>query len=350
MKGAAAKKRSVQPGDENTPGAEIARRFGLSLVWDGAETRVAGKAFLEGDYKKALAACERTIAAKPDYSRVRVLRGAILYSDDRFDEALAAFDDAIRIEPDFSPPYVFRADILLRHGRLDEAIAACDHSIAIDPHSWMARGYRGDALAQLGRVDEALADYNTVIELADDKSAAIAQLRRVNLLNSILTERYNKDMGDGEDDLGELVALARNIPREWRPAAKKLLQDLATNAGRETAGRATATPCLDDAAEETTVPQVPVPTGPRLVTADELFGNVPPTQRAKPRQKYKFPPELLDDPDAVSRAQSVANARWYKIREGHEISPDEDARGKMAASFVKQAQRRQQRCSQPSTG
>ena len=94
---------------------------------------------------------------------------------------------------------------------------------------------------------------------------------------------------------------------------------------------------------------VRAPAEPRPVTAEELFGDVPPTLRARPRQKYKFPPELLDDPQAVSRAQGVANARTYKIRKGIEVSPEEDARGKKADSFVKQAQRRRQRA-QPSAG
>jgi CheY-like chemotaxis protein len=79
-----------------------------------------------------------------------------------------------------------------------------------------------------------------------------------------------------------------------------------------------------------------------LLTARELFGDAAPTRQAKPRQKYKFAPELLADPAAVSAAESIANARTYKLRKGVELTPDEDARGKMAASFVKQAQRRRQ--------
>jgi hypothetical protein len=87
-------------------------------------------------------------------------------------------------------------------------------------------------------------------------------------------------------------------------------------------------------------PELPS-SGPRLVTADELFRNVPPSQRSKPRQKYQFAPDLLNDPEALSLAKSIANARNYKVRKGIAMAEEEDARGKMAESFVKQAERRQ---------
>lgn len=79
---------------------------------------------------------------------------------------------------------------------------------------------------------------------------------------------------------------------------------------------------------------------PRLVTAAELFGDTSPTQRAKPRQRYKFPEELLADPDAFKRAESIANARRHKITKKLAITPEEDTRGKMADAFVHQAKRR----------
>jgi len=151
------------------------------------------------------------------------------------------------------------------------------------------------------------------------------------------TGPYGETMGDADEiQEANIVARVRSMPREKLPALAKLIDDLERASG-ETTGRATAKPRPDEA------PPVPAPSEPRPVTAQELFEDVPPTQRAKPRQKYKFSPELLDDPDALSRAQSVANARRYKIREHHEISPEEDARGKKAESFVKQAQRRQRR-------
>jgi tetratricopeptide (TPR) repeat protein len=102
----------------------------------------------------------------------------------------------------------------------------------------------------------------------------------------------------------------------------------AAEAGRETTGRATATPR----------PEAPhASTPPRRVTADELFEGIPPEQQAKRRQKYDFAPELLSDPVAIGKAESIANARTYKRRKGIAMTPAEDARGKMAESLVKKA-------------
>jgi hypothetical protein len=119
-------------------------------------------------------------------------------------------------------------------------------------------------------------------------------------------------------------------------SALRTLQE-ASEAARETTSRPATAETRPEITEGT-----PARPAPHLVTAQELFGEVAPTRQAKPRQKYQFDPELLNDPKAVSAAESIANARTYKMRKGIEVTPDEDARGKMAASFVKQAQRRRQ--------
>jgi hypothetical protein len=98
------------------------------------------------------------------------------------------------------------------------------------------------------------------------------------------------------------------------------------------------------------VQQVPDIGGPtaqqaeaRPVTAEELFGNVPPALQSKPRQKYVFETGLLDNPEAFKIAQRIANARNYKVRNRIPLTPKEDAHGLMANSFVNQARSRQRR-------
>ena len=81
----------------------------------------------------------------------------------------------------------------------------------------------------------------------------------------------------------------------------------------------------------------------RPVTAEELFGNVPAALQAKPRQKYVFAPELLDDREAFRVAQRIANARNYKIRNQMPLTAEENAQGLIANSFVNQARSRQRR-------
>jgi hypothetical protein len=124
-----------------------------------------------------------------------------------------------------------------------------------------------------------------------------------------------------------IIARIQNMPIAKLVALEKLLDDF------ETMQTATTQPSAK--------PAVPSSAAPRAVTADDLFGNIPLEQQVKQHQKYTFAPELLADPEALKRAVSIVNARRYKIRKHHEVSPEEDARGKMAASFVKQATRRQ---------
>jgi hypothetical protein len=79
---------------------------------------------------------------------------------------------------------------------------------------------------------------------------------------------------------------------------------------------------------------------PQAITAETLFDDVPPALQTKPRQKYNFPAELLNDPKAIQRAQSIVNARKYKTRKGIELTTDEITRAQVAASLVRQSERR----------
>jgi hypothetical protein len=129
-------------------------------------------------------------------------------------------------------------------------------------------------------------------------------------------------------------------------------------AARETTFRATIAPRPEDRLVAG-LGNFPTPTSPstvspagaepttqaHTVTAEELFANVPPALQSKRRQKYVFPPELLDDGEAFETAQSIANARNYKVKQGIPLTSDEDTLGLKANSFVNQARtrRRQKR-------
>jgi hypothetical protein len=137
-------------------------------------------------------------------------------------------------------------------------------------------------------------------------------------------------------DTAEAIEAARAMLSRVFPAERvgKALEDLAT--GGESAGTdvpATVEPRPDGV---TLSPHA----APRRVTAEELVGNVPSALRVKPHKKYDFPAELLDKEEAIKAEQSIANARKRKMRAGEPLSEDEDERGKMAESFVKQAGRR----------
>ena len=90
----------------------------------------------------------------------------------------------------------------------------------------------------------------------------------------------------------------------------------------------------------------------RQVGWEELFENVPPALQSKRRQKYVFAPELLDNIEAFTIAQGIANTRNYKARNKLPLTPEEDAQGLMANSFVNQARtrRRRRRAREPGAG
>ena len=103
-------------------------------------------------------------------------------------------------------------------------------------------------------------------------------------------------------------------------------------------------PRLEQAAKETAAPARPAA---RFVTAEEFFSDVPLALQVKPRQRYKFPAELLDDPAAFQRAQSLVNARNYRARKGMKLAPPDEQKVRMANSFKQQVQRRREKTAQP---
>jgi hypothetical protein len=92
--------------------------------------------------------------------------------------------------------------------------------------------------------------------------------------------------------------------------------------------------------ENTAVPPAAPNTIPQVVTAEMLFDDVPSALQAKPRQKYLFPDELLNDPEAVRKARSIVNARNYKTSTGAPLAAEEEARAKKASAFLSARRRK----------
>jgi hypothetical protein len=147
----------------------------------------------------------------------------------------------------------------------------------------------------------------------------------------------------------QLIDLYRKVPKGNRGAVRDFM---IAAAGEVTEGREQATPRPQDAPVPAALKTRPTTAtvahgaAPRAVTAEELFGNVPSNLQVKAHKKYEFSPELLKDPEALKAAQRIANARNKKIRGGAKLSEEEDGRGRVAESFIKQARRRQRRTEQ----
>ena len=112
---------------------------------------------------EALAAFDRAIALKPDYTDAFNDRGNVLTSLQRFDDAIESFDSAIALKPDYAVAFFNRGVALHQAVRLDEALASFERAIALDPGYTEAINYRGVVLYELKRLDEAIAAFDRVI-------------------------------------------------------------------------------------------------------------------------------------------------------------------------------------------
>jgi tetratricopeptide (TPR) repeat protein len=245
--------------------------------------------------------------------------------------------------------YVELGEAFLLTKNFEAAIGTYRRALTIKPDYVAALCGLAEALAKTGDKAGAIIEFGKSLELAPPDIRANIVRETVTALALSVDKSKSTCYTSSTMDAAARIQAAAELLATVYPAEDvgKALEDLAAKAARETTARATAearvpapTPTPQPDASETATVDAPV--APRRVTAEELFGEVSPTRQAKPRQKYKFDPELLDNPKAVSAAESIANARTYKLRKGVQLAPDEDAKGKMAASFVKQAQRRRQ--------
>src|ERR1019366_9396159 len=243
----------------------------------------------------------------------------------------------------------------------------------------MALVNKGDALDGLGQRKGAIAAYREAIRISPGYAPALNNLGVA--LASEASEGLSSETPSGiahssntiEDEHSHETETIIDFSRprvynsslmetNFSPAAQEIaahygltVEDVhvalqAARAAKETAQHAKPRAVVAPSPVEPNVkPAAASSNAPQAVTAEMLFGDVQ-TALAKPRQKYAFPDELLTDPEALRKAESVANARTYKKRKGSELSPDEDARGKIAASFVQQAKRRQRGSLHPRSG
>ena len=123
-------------------------------------------------YQKAIAAYDRAIEIKPNYSLSWNGKGATLYELKQYEDALIAYDKAIQLQPSYLDAWKGRAFTLYKLNRYSEALASFDKVLDQEnelPEVWNARG---EILSNLKNYNQAIKSYDRAIELQEDYEQA----------------------------------------------------------------------------------------------------------------------------------------------------------------------------------
>lgn len=163
----------------DTPDADRIRKHADKLAWrdwQGAMSTDA-RAFTE-DTAAKIAYRERMLAELPDTPETTATRFDLLYTlaplyaaQGEYEKAIAACQQAIALDPKDASPHHGLGNVYADLGRTDDAIAAYQQAIALDPKNALPHNGLGIVYRQLGRTDDAIASFQQAIEL-DPKFAA----------------------------------------------------------------------------------------------------------------------------------------------------------------------------------
>ncbi len=93
------------------------------------------------------------------------LRGARDFKDGNYEKALAGYQKSLAANAEHIASLHGRAEALLMLGRYEEALAAFSRAIELDPQSAIARANHGILLDKMGHHEEALKNYNQALKM-----------------------------------------------------------------------------------------------------------------------------------------------------------------------------------------
>ena len=125
-----------------------------------------------GDFARALAFYERSIAVRPDDFQAHYNRGVALYRSGERAAAAAAYERAIALEPKLAAAYSALGVVESEAGRHDAALRHLEQAISLAPENPEFHNNRGLALDRAQRSDEALRSFDAALALAPDFGAA----------------------------------------------------------------------------------------------------------------------------------------------------------------------------------
>ncbi len=123
-------------------------------------------------YQDALEAYDKVIQLQPSYKEAWNGRGKALDHLQRYEEAIASFDNAIKIQPNNLESWHERGNVQIKRQQYSEAITSFDKAVKIQPNNSLAWHKRGIALHNLRRYQEAVESYDKAVEHKPDYSEA----------------------------------------------------------------------------------------------------------------------------------------------------------------------------------
>lgn len=123
-------------------------------------------------YEEAIAAYDKAIKIKPDYSEAWYAKAYSLYQWRRYEEAITAYEQVIKLHPDDGDSWYYRGWMLGELQRYEEAIRSYEQAVKIDPNVSEYWFFQGNILYQLQRPEEASASYDKAIQLQPNYAEA----------------------------------------------------------------------------------------------------------------------------------------------------------------------------------
>lgn len=134
-----------------------------------------------GDNQRALAYCERLLAADGSSVHGWSGKGHALMRLNRHDEAVQALETAVRLQPDFANAWINLGQALLMQKQLGKAIHALERATRLAPLAADARFYLAQAYLASGQIPPARASLNKLMTLQPNTPPVLSLATLLNL-------------------------------------------------------------------------------------------------------------------------------------------------------------------------
>ena len=129
--------------------------------------RIATRAYLSGDFDRAIAEYSIAIKVDPARTEIYIKRGQARWQKGDYDLAIADFERALKLDAGLAPAYLHRGIVLAARGDHEAAIADFDRAATLRQTDAAASLYRGLSLVKLGEPDRAADDFRQVLRITN---------------------------------------------------------------------------------------------------------------------------------------------------------------------------------------